>query len=281
MFERYTEKARRAIFFARYESSQYGSPYIETEHLLLGVLREDKRLAGTLLSGTLESVYAQVDAINPTRPKTATNADLPLSNPAKHALKYAAEEADRLSHRSINCGHLLLGLLRDGDHTAAKILARLGVKVEAIREEVERIGEANPDSQARASVENSEQKRAAIVRIRDQPFPAAVVIAAVKRVCQVRFHWRRTAWKLRDAVIERKTGKLSLDLALAEDSTNFELLKGGWKKDRCTICTWELFRAEDEHGTGYFNGRDWICTECYEKFWDRPDFIAGSFGDMT
>jgi ATP-dependent Clp protease ATP-binding subunit ClpC len=44
MFERYTEKAKRTIFFARYEASQFGSPYIETEHLLLGLLREDKAL---------------------------------------------------------------------------------------------------------------------------------------------------------------------------------------------------------------------------------------------
>jgi len=49
MFERYTEKARRVIFFARYEASQFGSPYIETEHLLLGLLREDKQLANRFL----------------------------------------------------------------------------------------------------------------------------------------------------------------------------------------------------------------------------------------
>jgi len=49
MFERYTEKARRVIFFARYEASQFGSPYIETEHLLLGLLREDKALANRFL----------------------------------------------------------------------------------------------------------------------------------------------------------------------------------------------------------------------------------------
>jgi len=48
MFERYTEKARRVIFFARYEASQFGSPYIEAEHLLLGLLREDTALAGRL-----------------------------------------------------------------------------------------------------------------------------------------------------------------------------------------------------------------------------------------
>jgi len=49
MFERYTEKARRVIFFARYEASQFGSPYIETEHLLLGLLREDKALTNRFL----------------------------------------------------------------------------------------------------------------------------------------------------------------------------------------------------------------------------------------
>ena len=52
MFEKYTEKARRVIFFARYEASQFGSPYIETEHLLLGLLREDKALTNRFLRGT-------------------------------------------------------------------------------------------------------------------------------------------------------------------------------------------------------------------------------------
>ena len=51
MFERYTEKARRVIFFARYEASQFGSPCIETEHLLLGLLREDKALVRSLVDG--------------------------------------------------------------------------------------------------------------------------------------------------------------------------------------------------------------------------------------
>ena len=52
MFERYTEKARRVIFFARYEASQFGSPFIETEHLLLGLLREEEGLANLVLSSS-------------------------------------------------------------------------------------------------------------------------------------------------------------------------------------------------------------------------------------
>ena len=61
MFERYTEKARRVIFFARYEASQFGSPYIETEHLLLGLLREDKALTNRFLRS-----HASVESIRMT-----------------------------------------------------------------------------------------------------------------------------------------------------------------------------------------------------------------------
>ena len=63
MFERYTEKARRIIFFARYEASQFGSPYIETEHLLLGLLREDKTLTNRFLRSraSVESIRKQIE----------------------------------------------------------------------------------------------------------------------------------------------------------------------------------------------------------------------------
>ena len=63
MFERYTEKARRVIFFARYEASQFGSPYIETEHLLLGLLREDKALTNRFLRShaSVESIRKQIE----------------------------------------------------------------------------------------------------------------------------------------------------------------------------------------------------------------------------
>ena len=62
MFERYTEKARRVIFFARYEASQFGSPYIETEHLLLGLLREDKALTNRFLAlPCVSGIHPQAD----------------------------------------------------------------------------------------------------------------------------------------------------------------------------------------------------------------------------
>jgi len=88
MFERYTEKARRTIFFGRYEASQFGSPYIESEHLLLGLLREDKSLANTFLSshGAVESVRKQVEERTVIRARVSTSVDLPLSNECKRIL---------------------------------------------------------------------------------------------------------------------------------------------------------------------------------------------------
>ena len=71
MFERYTEKARRVIFFARYEASQFGSPYIETEHLLLGLLREDKALTNRFLRShaSVESIRKQIEGHTTIREK--------------------------------------------------------------------------------------------------------------------------------------------------------------------------------------------------------------------
>lgn len=281
MFERYTEKARRVIFFARYEASQFGSLLIETEHLLLGILREDKRIVQTLPDGASESIRIQIEASTPVRPKTATSVDLPLSDASKRVLHYSAEEADELGDRHIACEHLLLALLREKDHEAAKILKRFGLDLNKTRRQIQQIPGRDILQAVRDRIREYPKRHSNIVRIRDGVFDAGHVREAVRRCCEARFHWRKAFWKPRDAMMERKTGKLSLDLTLAEDSANFELIKGGWKRDLCAICRWELFESQDDHGMGYSNGRDWLCTECYEKFWGRPDFIAGSFGDMT
>ena len=140
MFERYTEKARRVIFFARYEASQFGSPYIETEHLLLGLLREDKALTNRFLRShaSVESIRKQIEGHTTIREKVSTSVDLPLSNECKRVLAYAAEEAERLSHKHIGTEHLLLGLLREEKCFAAEILHERGLRLSAIREELSR-----------------------------------------------------------------------------------------------------------------------------------------------
>ena len=153
MFERYTEKARRVIFFARYEASQFGCPYIDTEHLLLGLLREDKVLAQRLLRGKNQGAWirSQIEAKTTIREKIATSVDLPLSNECKRVLTYAAEEADKLAHKHIGTEHLLLGLLREENSFAAELLQECGVQLSAAREEIIRLNrQADKEQTAQA-----------------------------------------------------------------------------------------------------------------------------------
>jgi len=140
MFERYTEKARRVIFFARYEASQFGSSLIEPEHLLLGLLREDKALTNRFLRSqtSVESIRKQIEAQTTLREKILTSVDLPLSNESKRILAYAAEEAERLGHKHIGTEHLLLGIMREEKSFAAAILSERGLKLETVREELAR-----------------------------------------------------------------------------------------------------------------------------------------------
>jgi len=140
MFERYTEKARRAIFFARYEASRYGSPFITNEHILLGLLREEKKIFETLFSDweksarLEEQVRAQQEK-NASKEQIPASVDLPLDNPAKRVLAYAAEEAERLNDRHIGTEHLLLGLLREPS-PAFEILAANGIDLRNTREKL-------------------------------------------------------------------------------------------------------------------------------------------------
>src|ERR1700761_8600101 len=163
MFERYTEKARRVIFFARYEASQFGSPYIETEHLLLGLLREDKALTNRFLRShaSVESIRKQIEGHTTIREKVSTSVDLPLSNECKRVLAYAAEEAERLSHKHIGTEHLLLGLLREEKCFAAEILHERGLRLSSIREELARTSQekAQPAQRSRESSLLSEFSR--------------------------------------------------------------------------------------------------------------------------
>jgi ATP-dependent Clp protease ATP-binding subunit ClpC len=142
MFQKYTEKARRTIFFGRFEASQLGSPYIESEHLLLGLLREYKGLTQRFLknAGATELIRKQIEdtAAAGKKPPISTSVDLPLSNECKRVLAYAAEEAERFSHQHIGCEHLLVGLLREEKSLAAEILRRCGLSESVVREELAR-----------------------------------------------------------------------------------------------------------------------------------------------
>src|SRR6266566_1414320 len=140
VFERYTEKARRVIFFARYEASQYGSPYIETEHLLLGLMREDKALANRFLrqQGSIESIRKEIEGRITIRERISTSVEVPLSAECKRILNMAAEEAERLGHKHVGTEHLLLGILREEKCFGSEILMERGLRLSTLREELAR-----------------------------------------------------------------------------------------------------------------------------------------------
>ncbi len=113
MFERYTEKARRVIFFARYEASHYGSPQIEKE----------KSVSLWVPKAQPDIIRQRIDAATETSPAIPTNVDLPLSTEAERVLiVFAADEADRLANKDIGTEHLLLALLDEDKCFAANLL---------------------------------------------------------------------------------------------------------------------------------------------------------------
>lgn len=137
MFQRYTEKARRVIFFARFEASQYGSPYIETEHMLLGLLREDRPLLRRFLGETdFESeIRTEIERHITRGERIPTSVEMPLTEGSKKILELATEEADRLGHTHVGTEHLLLGMLHLESSLAGRILQARGLRLSGVREQ--------------------------------------------------------------------------------------------------------------------------------------------------
>jgi ATP-dependent Clp protease ATP-binding subunit ClpC len=139
MFERYTERARRVLFFARYEASQLGSISIETEHLLLGLIREGKGLTSRIFARShlsLENIRKEIEGRTVFREKVSTSVEIPFSAETKRVLQFAAEEADRLLHNYIGTEHLLLGILREERSVASSILMEKGMRLHTVREDI-------------------------------------------------------------------------------------------------------------------------------------------------
>jgi ATP-dependent Clp protease ATP-binding subunit ClpC len=142
MFERYTERARRVLFFARYEASQLGSISIETEHLLLGLIREGKGLTSRIFARShlsLETIRKEIEGRTVFREKVSTSVEIPFSAETKRVLQFAADEADRLLHNYIGTEHLLLGILREERSVAASILMEKGMRLQSVREDIQQL----------------------------------------------------------------------------------------------------------------------------------------------
>ncbi|MCS6875181.1 MAG: ATP-dependent Clp protease ATP-binding subunit [Pyrinomonadaceae bacterium] len=138
MFEKYTEKARRVIFFARYEALQYGSRFIAPEHLLLGLLREDKTVITRFFpfpsSASIDVIRREIENRIVLRERIPQTTELRLAPETKRVLAYASEESQRLHAQSVNTEHILLGILREETSLAAEILREYGVRLQTTRE---------------------------------------------------------------------------------------------------------------------------------------------------
>jgi ATP-dependent Clp protease ATP-binding subunit ClpC len=173
MFERYTEQARRVIFFARWEAGDMGAEAIESEHLLLGLWREGSKVCEAddlgaetidpeplqepehlLLghwragSGVIDDLIgrsdpwpelrARIKEHSPPGKRVATSVDMPLSEEAKRVLAFAAEELERSGGKQVDIGHLLLGLLLEEGCFASGLLRERGADLETIRKRLEK-----------------------------------------------------------------------------------------------------------------------------------------------
>lgn len=140
MFERYSERSRRVIFFARYEALQYGSPVIAPEHILLGLMREDKTIAARFFpfrhALSVDTIRKDVEERIVLRDRIPQSAELHLSPVTKRILFYANEESRQLKNRHIGPEHLLLGLVREEKSVAAEILFGYGLRLQDVRDEM-------------------------------------------------------------------------------------------------------------------------------------------------
>ncbi len=139
MFERFTDQARRALFFGRVEASRLGGISIETEHLLLGLVRESKGVISRMfeqcgVSG--EAIRQDLENRSQFREKVPTSVEIPFSPETIRVLQFTVEEAERLQHGYIGTEHLLLGMLREESSSAARTLAKYGLHLERVRLEI-------------------------------------------------------------------------------------------------------------------------------------------------
>ena len=142
MFEKFTEKAKRILFLARYEASQHGSKVIATEHLLSGLLKEGEDTIRELFARanvSMEMLQAELGQDDPVQEKLSTSVEIPFSDETKIVLRNAESEAERLMHPYIGTEHVLLGLLRLEESTAGKMLLERGMHIEAVREDAVKI----------------------------------------------------------------------------------------------------------------------------------------------
>jgi ATP-dependent Clp protease ATP-binding subunit ClpC len=138
VFERFTDRARRTVVFAQEEARLLNHNYIGTEHILLGLLREEEGVAAkalTTLGVSLEAVRRDVGEIVG-RGSEVPRGHIPFTPRAKKVLELSLREALQLGHNYIGTEHILLGLIREGEGVAARVLQKLGADLNRVRQTV-------------------------------------------------------------------------------------------------------------------------------------------------
>jgi ATP-dependent Clp protease ATP-binding subunit ClpC len=139
MFKRFTERARRVIILAREEAERHHHEYLGTEHILLGMLKDGGGIAITVLQKVglgIDQIRLEVERHLPRNANSLIVGEIPFTPKAKKVLEYAVEEARLMGHNYIGTEHLLLGLLKEKEGIAAKVLNNLGVRLVETREKI-------------------------------------------------------------------------------------------------------------------------------------------------
>lgn len=142
MQERFTDRVRKVMNYARQEAIRLHHDYIGTEHILLGIVKEGEGVAAVVLTNlgiNLDDLRRAVENAVPTGFETLVLGDVPLNQEAKSALNYAVDEARKMNHTYVGTEHLLLGLLREEHGIACQVLQSLGVDIELVRQETIRL----------------------------------------------------------------------------------------------------------------------------------------------
>ena len=160
-FEKFSERARRVLSLAQEEAQRFNHNYIGTEHILLGLVRETEGVAARVLSNLnveLVKVRSAVEFIIG-RGERPTPGEIGLTPRAKKVIELAVDEARRLNHHYIGTEHLLIGLMREGEGVAAGVLESLGVSLEKVRDETNRIIQSQSSGQSGSAPSSSRASR--------------------------------------------------------------------------------------------------------------------------
>ena len=166
MFNRFTERARKVIVYAKEEARRFNHDYIGTEHLLLGLVREGEGVASAVLQKLgldLETIRIEVEKLVQPGPQTQVMGDIPFTPRSKKSLELSAEEARALGHNYIGTEHILLGLVKEGEGMAYRVLLNLGLDLDKLRSEVmDLLGSGIPNSDTGGETTKSGDKTPAI-----------------------------------------------------------------------------------------------------------------------